>query len=77
MIDNLMALVKEKSENPILYLIGNKSDLADIRTVSSDDGYKKAEEIGATYIETSAKTGGNVVSLMKLLANKLLSKPEP
>ena len=39
-----------------LLLVGNKTDLAPERTVSSEEGQKVADEIGIGYVETSAKT---------------------
>ena len=41
-------------------LVGNKSDLADNRVVSTDEARNFAEQIGAQYFETSAKTGDGV-----------------
>ncbi len=40
--------------------MGNKTDLADRRQVSTEDGEQKAKEFNVMFIETSAKAGYNV-----------------
>lgn len=62
----------QREDNVILFLVGNKVDLADQRQVSEEDGQKKAAEYGMTYIETSAKLGQNVKTLFKKIALKLV-----
>jgi GTPase SAR1 family protein len=42
------------------FLVGNKTDLADKRQVSTEDGERKAKELNVMFIETSAKAGYNV-----------------
>jgi small GTP-binding protein len=44
----------------VTVLIGNKSDLADQRQVTTDEATAFAKEHGMAYFETSAKTGSNV-----------------
>jgi Ras-related protein Rab-5C len=44
----------------ILFLCGNKVDLADARSVSTENGREKARRIGAHFAEVSAKTGKGV-----------------
>ena len=41
-------------------LVGNKTDLADKRQVSIEEGESKAKELNVMFIETSAKAGYNV-----------------
>ena len=41
-------------------LVGNKTDLADKRQVSTEEGEQKAKELNVMFIETSAKAGHNV-----------------
>ncbi|NVM27499.1 MAG: GTP-binding protein [Candidatus Helarchaeota archaeon] len=41
-------------------MVGNKIDLVEERKVSFDEGKKLADELGLSYLETSAKTGDNV-----------------
>ena len=40
--------------------VGNKTDLADKRQVSTEDGERKAKDLNVLFIETSAKAGYNV-----------------
>ncbi len=42
------------------FSVGNKTDLADKRQVSTEDGERKAKELNVMFIETSAKAGYNV-----------------
>jgi small GTP-binding protein len=44
----------------VTILIGNKSDLADARQVSTEEAESFANENSMKYFETSAKTGANV-----------------
>ncbi|NVM52380.1 MAG: GTP-binding protein [Candidatus Helarchaeota archaeon] len=41
-------------------LVGNKIDLVEERKISYEEGNKLADELGLSYLETSAKTGDNV-----------------
>lgn len=41
-------------------MVGNKTDLVEDRKISFEEGKKIAEELGLSYLETSAKTGDNV-----------------
>ncbi|MEJ2251302.1 MAG: DUF4268 domain-containing protein, partial [Candidatus Lokiarchaeota archaeon] len=67
--------IKEAAPPDIfLILVGNKIDLVNRRTVSPEQGEKLAEELGLSYIETSAKTGENVNDAFKMLALQLLHR---
>lgn len=48
------------SENMIIVLIGNKTDVDSRRQVSADEGREFAKENAISFFETSAKTGFNV-----------------
>ncbi|KAL6008281.1 Ras-related protein RABH1b [Asimina triloba] len=50
----------ERGSDVIIVLVGNKTDLADKRQVSIEEGEAKAQELGVMFIETSAKAGFNV-----------------
>jgi Ras-related protein Rab-6A len=57
-------------------LVGNKTDLADKRQVTTEDGERKAKELNVLFIETSAKAGYNVKQVGKkssLLASRMVS----
>ncbi|MGV9199703.1 MAG: Rab family GTPase, partial [Promethearchaeia archaeon] len=55
-----------------LMLVGNKIDLE--RKVSREQGEKKAEDLGISYEETSAKTGENIGEAFRLLALQIINK---
>ena len=55
-------------------LIGNKIDLVDERVVSKKEGLALAEELGASYFETSAKTGENLNAAFHDLVTKIIPK---
>ena len=52
-------------------LCGNKVDLETERTVTQKDGEKAAEKLGIPFIETSAKTGHNVVETFHELVRQV------
>jgi len=43
-------------------LVGNKYDLSPTRRVTYDSACTFSEELGLTYIETSARVGHNIVT---------------
>jgi GTPase SAR1 family protein len=61
----------ERGNDVIIVLVGNKTDLADKRQVSTEDGEKKAKEMNVMFIETSAKAGYNVKALFRKIAQAL------
>ena len=61
----------ERGSDVIIMLVGNKTDLADKRQVSMEDGEKKAKELNVMFIETSAKAGYNVKQLFRRIAQSL------
>jgi Ras-related protein Rab-6A len=61
----------ERGSDVIIALVGNKSDLVDQRQVSIEEGDAKAREMKVMFIETSAKAGFNVKSLMRRIAAAL------
>ena len=50
----------QTSKTILLILIGNKSDLNDMREVTYDEGAQFAESNNMVFLETSAKTGDNI-----------------
>merc|ERR1712130_664072 len=67
-IDDVRA---ERGNDVIIMLVGNKTDLADKRQVSIDEGEKKAKDLNVMFIETSAKAGYNVKQLFRRVAAAL------
>lgn len=66
----------KKAAPPDIFLIlsGNKIDLEESRVVSRAEGEALANELGLSYIETSAKTGENVNETFKMLALQLIQR---
>jgi GTPase KRas protein len=64
----------EEERRPIVVL-GNKSDLQEMRKVSYEDGQKIAQTLeNCEFLETSAKEGTNVDEAFKCIARRLLKK---
>ena len=61
----------ERGSDVIIMLVGNKTDLAEKRQVSTDEGEKRSKEMNVMFIETSAKTGYNVKNLFRRVAAAL------
>ncbi|MBN3289484.1 RAB6A protein, partial [Polypterus senegalus] len=61
----------ERGGDVIIMLVGNKTDLADKRQISTEEGEQKAKELSVMFIETSAKTGYNVKQLFRRVAAAL------
>lgn len=59
-------------ENIILGVVSNKNDLYNVQEVPKEEGLKLAEEIGAIFQMTSAKSGYGVNNLFENLARKYL-----
>jgi hypothetical protein len=57
-------------------IAGNKADLADQREVESAAAAAYAQEIGAMYLETSAKDDLNVHDIFVQLSHRLPPPPE-
>merc|ERR1711976_512897 len=59
---------EERGDEAIIMLVGNKIDLNADRKVNVDEGKKKANELNASLVETSAKKSQNVKQLFKKVA---------
>ena len=66
-------MVNMEGDSPCIALIANKMDRDDIRKIDTSLGRKWAEEFGAEYFETSAKTGHNVAAMFRRVAEKLIA----
>jgi GTPase SAR1 family protein len=61
----------ERGNDVVIMLVGNKTDLADKRQVSMEEGETRAKEHDVMFIETSAKVGFNVKALFRKVASAL------
>uniref|UniRef100_A0A3B3RFV6 RAB6B, member RAS oncogene family b n=1 Tax=Paramormyrops kingsleyae TaxID=1676925 RepID=A0A3B3RFV6_9TELE len=61
----------ERGSDVIIMLVGNKTDLADKRQITIEEGEQRAKELNVMFIETSAKTGYNVKQLFRRVAAAL------
>ncbi|KCV67872.1 rab family, other [Fonticula alba] len=61
----------ERGNDVLVVVVGNKSDLADERQVSTSEAEEKAKQYGALFTEASAKSGRNVKALFKKIADAL------
>merc|ERR1719222_1744481 len=66
----------ERGSEVVIFLVGNKTDLADRRQVSTEEGEEKAKENSVLFIETSAKMGYNITPLFRQLAQELPGQDE-
>ena len=61
----------EMSKNIPMYLVGNKSDLEELRQISIEEGEKLSDQYGLKFYETSSKNGNNVEKCFKDLSKDL------
>nr|XP_028570626.1 ras-related protein Rab-6B-like isoform X1 [Podarcis muralis] len=61
----------ERGSDVIIMLVGNKTDLADKRQITTEEVEQRAKELSVMFIETSAKTGYNVKQLFRRVAAAL------
>jgi Ras-related protein Rab-6A len=66
----------ERGNEVIIMLVGNKTDLADKRQVTAEEGEAKATKLGVMFIETSAKSSNNVKQMFRRLADALPGVPD-
>ena len=57
-----------------MILVGNKCDLSESRIVTSEEGQKTADSLGAQYFETSAKDNINVSQAFETLVDEISGK---
>jgi GTPase SAR1 family protein len=70
-IDQWIALFQEHTNCGAIFIVANKIDLEDERTVSEDEGRSKAVEKKAFFAEVSAKTGEGIVELFDKIPERV------
>jgi GTPase SAR1 family protein len=61
----------------IIFLVGNKCDMQDLRAVPTDEGENKAREFAEMFYEVSAKTGDRIEELFRDVCKKYLEGKQP
>lgn len=61
----------ERGGDVIIMLVGNKTDLADKRQVTAEEGEAKAKKLNVLFFETSAKSNSNIKQMFRKLAEAL------
>ena len=67
-------LMSYLDEIPTLFIVCNKNDLVEERTVESEQAELYANKIGASYFEVSAKTGSGIEELFNRVAEESYNK---
>eukprot|EP00754_Rhynchopus_humris_P014105 Rhum_TRINITY_DN14369_c24_g1::Rhum_TRINITY_DN14369_c24_g1_i1::g.86855::m.86855/K07893/RAB6A; Ras-related protein Rab-6A len=65
----------QRHDDVLIVLVGNKTDKGEARVIPLDEGEAKAKELNVMFIETSAKTGYNIKTLFRKVANSLPALP--
>ena len=66
--------VKDNStEDAIIFVLGNKSDLYEREAINEEDARKYAEDINALYKLVSAQNGEGIEDIFKMIGGKLLT----
>ena len=63
---------KQKTENAVVMLLGNKCHLEDIRQVSIDEGKKLADKFGFLFFEASSENNINVEQAFVTLTQAIM-----
>ncbi|MHA1579024.1 MAG: Rab family GTPase [Candidatus Freyarchaeota archaeon] len=64
------------SERVPIILVGNKYDLGVLRMVQKEVALEYAQRRGVEYLESSAKTGKNVIKIFYELVRRILRSPK-
>ena len=71
-IDNFRNVTGQDSS---IVIVGNKIDLTELRTVSTDEGKKYAKKNGFPFYESSAKIGGDIIpEIYRKLVGEILKR---
>jgi Ras-related protein Rab-2A len=82
-INKWLSDVHYLTNNPVIILVGNKSDLNDQRSVSYDEGAEFAEKHNILFLEVSAQSGNSIdkvftdtaTNVMKTINNSQITCP--
>jgi len=75
MLQREMSRLELLEERRPIVVLGNKSDLQEMREITYEDGQKIAQKFeNCEFLETSAKEGTNVDEAFKCITRKLLKK---
>lgn len=67
-------LTDKSSASLVMILVGNKADLESERQVTAMQGAQKAKDIGAIFMEVSAKTGDGIKNIFSTAAKAFIDK---
>lgn len=67
---------RHASESTIKLLVGNKADLLERKAVSTEKAQEFADNLGISFIETSAKNATNVETAFLTMAKELIAAKE-
>lgn len=62
---------KERGTDVVIMMVGNKTDLADKRQVTTEEGEAKAKLLNVLFVETSAKSNHNIKQMFRKIAESL------
>ncbi|EER02741.1 RAS small GTpases RIC1/ypt1, putative, partial [Perkinsus marinus ATCC 50983] len=72
---------KYATENVSKLLVGNKSDLTSKKVVTYDEGKELADQLGISFLETSAKNSHNVeqafIEMSRGIKSRVKTTPQP
>lgn len=67
-------ILKHATQEMVILLVGNKSDLNHLREVSTESGRAMAEKYGLYFLESSALTASNVDSIFYSLVENIYTR---
>eukprot|EP00850_Spirogloea_muscicola_P012751 SM000083S22798 [mRNA] locus=s83:408965:410897:- [translate_table: standard] len=70
-------LHKHGSQGVVMALVGNKSDLEELREVAPEEAREYAESNNMLFLETSAKTAANIAEVFEQIGMRLAQGGEP
>jgi small GTP-binding protein len=74
-IDFWMKSLRDHADGQIVvFVVGNKTDLAGQRQITAEEGAAKAESCGAEFAEVSAKTGYGIGDLFVAIPHAFMEK---